>query len=235
MKQVRLESTLNTSLGYNNVQRVGSNIYKKGSKYPMDRKFFMLDENANWIDDSIQNLIPLIQEGKVKAIGFKATDSKYYAVNIWPVHNATWGPYGAVNNITLYENMYTALRDFKGEQNTTEIINQLGSDTLAGNCRDTTFNGKQGFLPSMGQLADFMDIPTNIEIGGSNTLGNYLVIMLNSLFGYYPTFPYTISQISSSTQYSYQQFWYYDFGEIHEEDKRREGAQYVALVFHNLD
>lgn len=64
-----------------------------------------------------------------------------------------WGASQIVNNILTTTSQNTAKTDYKGEDNTREIVKQLASGPAAKSCYTYRFpNGKPGYLPSFGEL-----------------------------------------------------------------------------------
>lgn len=164
MKYLQINEQSLGQQDYNLVEKVNENINVYAlNPYPSEG-VFLLDENANVLDKNADSY----PAGTIKAYGFKAGDGNYYAVdaeNTLP-DRQYWGGYDKlIESIPSISSLdYDgARRYYNGEQDTTEIIAQLkdyndGYTTgapAAEACRARTFNHKQGFLPSIGQLVDF--------------------------------------------------------------------------------
>lgn len=130
---------------------------------------FLLDENANVLDKDAESY----PAGTIKAYGFKAGDGNYYAVDAEAIPDTQyWGGYNKlIDSIESFTNANNAREDYAGESNTTKIIEALkdyndGYTTgapAAEACRARTFNGKQGFLPALGQLSDFRSHKSEVD------------------------------------------------------------------------
>ena len=151
------------------VTKVADNTYiTPAPPYPSEG-IFLLDENANVLDKNAESY-PV---GTIKAYGFKAGDGNYYAVDAEAILDLKyWGGYNKlINNILTTDDEKEARLDYAGDSNTTEIITQLkdyndGYATgapAAEACRARTFNGKQGFLPALGQFNDFCSHKSEID------------------------------------------------------------------------
>lgn len=111
--------------------------------------------------------------GTIKAYGFKAEDGKYYAVDAEAIPDIHyWGGYNKlIDSLPSITDSIEASKDYNGEHNTTEIIKALadyndGYTTgapAAEACRTRQFNGKQGFLPSLGQFYDFWQHKAEVD------------------------------------------------------------------------
>lgn len=158
MRNIQVNSTSIGHQAYNLIEKVQRDINIINSPYPTDGSLFLLDENANVLDKNVDSY----PEGTIKAYGFQAEDGKYYAVDAQAIGTLPFGGYGKdIININ-----YAGKRnDYAGEHNTTEIIAQLTGHQSHGvtgapaaeACRARTFNGKQGFLPALGQIVDFIN------------------------------------------------------------------------------
>ena len=136
--------------------------------YPSE-SVFLLDENAKVLDKNAESY----PAGTIKAYGFKAGDGNYYAVDAELILDKQyWGGYGKlIDSLESFTNSTDASKDYKGESNTDEIIKALadyndGYTTgapAAEACRARTFKGKQGFLPSLGQLYDFWQHKAEVD------------------------------------------------------------------------
>ena len=131
---------------------------------------FLLDENANVLDKNAE-FYPV---GTIKAYGFKAGDGNYYAVDAEEISGklTSWGGYNKlIDSLESFTEESEAIKDYNGEYNTVEIIKALdgyndGYATgapAAEACRTKSFNGKQGFLPSLGQLYDFYSHKAEVD------------------------------------------------------------------------
>lgn len=146
---------------YNLVEKVSEdiNVYAL-NPYPSEG-VFLLDENAKVLDKNAESY----PSGTIKAYGFKANDGNYYAVDAEAIPDKQyWGGYNKlIDSLPEITNVNDASQDYNGEHNTTEIIKALkdyndGYATgapAAEACRARQFNGKQGFLPAIGQFYDF--------------------------------------------------------------------------------
>ena len=141
--------------------KVADDIYiTPAPPYPSEG-VFLLDENANVLDKEAESY----PAGTIKAYGFKAGDGNYYAVDAEAISGLQcWGGYSKlIESLPEIRDTNEALKDYAGESNTTEIIEALkdyndGYATgapAAEACRAKSFNGKQGFLPALGQFYDF--------------------------------------------------------------------------------
>lgn len=147
---------------YNVVNRDATDTYiHPKSPYPTDGSLFLLDEDANVLDKNVDSY----PAGTIKAYGFKAGDGNYYAVDAEAIPDKQyWGGYlKKIESLPSFTSSIESREDYNGYTNTLEIIKALdgyndGYTTgapAAEACRSRTFNGKQGFLPSFGQLNDF--------------------------------------------------------------------------------
>lgn len=144
-----------------------TNIYYQ-NPYPSD-EVFLLDENANVLDKNVDSY----PAGTIKAYGFKAGDGNYYAVDAEAIQDDQyWGGFNKlIENVLVATKVSEASKDYAGERNTTEIITQLkdyndGYTTgasAAESCRIRSLNGKQGFLPALGQFSDFYSHKSEID------------------------------------------------------------------------
>lgn len=128
--------------------------------YPSD-EVFLLDENANVLDKNTDSY----PAGTIKAYGFKAGDGNYYAVDAEAIPDVQYfGGYSKlIDSLESFKSANDASKDYAGELNTTKIIETLADYNdgytigapAAEACRAKSFNGKQGFLPALGQFYDF--------------------------------------------------------------------------------
>lgn len=155
---------------YNVVNRDATDTYiHPKSPYPTDGSLFLLDEDANVLDKNVDSY----PAGTIKAYGFKAGDGNYYAVDTETISDyQEWGGFQKViNNVLLTEIESEALKDYRGEHNTIEILTQLNGYNdgyiigapAAESCRARSFNGKQGFLPAIGQFYDFYSYKSEVD------------------------------------------------------------------------
>lgn len=136
--------------------------------YPSEG-IFLLDENANVLDKNAESY----PTGTIKAYGFKAGDGNYYAVDAEAIPDRQyWGGYNKlIDSLESFTNVNDASEDYAGESNTTKIIEALkyyndGHATgapAAKACHARTFNGKQGFLPALGQFYDFHSHKSEVD------------------------------------------------------------------------
>lgn len=137
--------------------------------YPSEG-IFLLDENANVLDKNAESY-PI---GTIKAYGFKAGDGNYYAVDAEAIPDLLmWGGYGKlIESLPRIGSYPEAVIDYNGEHNTEEIIKALKDYNdnytigapAAEACRARTFNGRQGFLPALGQFYNFKTHKPEIDI-----------------------------------------------------------------------
>lgn len=165
MKQVRI-SEIVESFDFNSVQKVNTDVHIL-SKYP--EGLFLLDENANVLDKNADSY----PSGTIKAYGFKAGDGNYYAVDAEAIPDRKfWGGYNKpIDSLESFTNASDAKEDYAGESNTTKIIEALAGYNdgytigapAAEACRARSLYGKQGFLPSLGQLYDFWQHKAEVD------------------------------------------------------------------------
>lgn len=89
-----------------------------------------------------------------KAVGVAiVTDNCRFVVAKEDIGEKSWGGYGAdLQKMTNYTRESTAATDFDGVNNTSKIIEVLGSDSAAGDCAAYTFpNGQPGYLGASGE------------------------------------------------------------------------------------
>lgn len=203
MKNIQKNSQSIGQQEFNLVEKVidDTNVIN-ANPYPTDGSIFLLNENANVLDKNADSY----PAGTIKAYGFKAGDGNYYAVDVQKIPDRQyWGGYNKeISNILSTSDVQQASQDYNGEQNTTEIITQLKDYNdnytvgapAAEACRARTFNGKQGFLPALGQLFDFYSY--NSEINSLATK-----FSLDAFLGDYALW--------TSTQYSPINSWILDW------------------------
>lgn len=149
--------------------KVADNTYiTPAPPYPSE-SVFLLDENANVLDKDAGSY----PAGTIKAYGFKAGDGNYYAVDAEAIPNRQyWGGYNKlIDSIESFTSEDEALKNYAGESNTTKIIEALKDYNdvyttgvpAAEACRARTFNGKQGFLPALGQFYDFWQYKEEVD------------------------------------------------------------------------
>lgn len=170
--------------------------------YPLEG-IFLLDENAKVLDKNAESY----PAGTIKAYGFKANDGNYYVVDAEAIPDEQyWGGYNKlIDTLPAITDLAEALKDYAGESNTTKIIEALADYNdryttgapAAEACRARQFNGKQGFIPSLGQLYDFYSHKSEV---------NQLATKFS--LDAFPTdyFHWT------STQYSSSGSWYLNWG-----------------------
>ena len=154
---------------YNLVEKVNEdiNVYAK-SPYPSEG-VFLLDKNANVLGKDVDSY----PAGTIKAYGFKAGDGNYYAVDAEAIPDRQyWGGYGKfIDSLPAIPLKSEAEEDYNGEHNTDEIIKALadyndGYTTgapAAEVCRARQFNGRKGFLPTLGQFNDFFSHKSEVD------------------------------------------------------------------------
>ena len=195
----------NQSIGqqdYNLVEKINEdiNVYVQ-SPYPSEG-VFLLDENANVLDKNAESY----PAGTIKAYGFKAGDGNYYAVDAQAIQDRQfWGGYNKlIESLPQITSISEAEKDYNGEHNTTEIIKALkdyndGYATgapAAEACRARAFNGKQGFLPALGQFYDFYGHKSEVD-------------QLQAKFSLdaFPTDTYYWTSTQYSADYSWFLYW----------------------------
>ena len=169
MKNIRIEQEWTGGGDFSMVTKVMDDTYiTPAPPYPSEG-IFLLDENANVLDKSAESY----PAGTIKAYGFKANDGNYYAVDANAIPDLQyWGGYRKlIESLPEITSTSEAAKDYDGEHNTDEIIKALkdyndGYTTgapAAEACRARTFNGKQGFLPALGQFCDFYGHKTEVD------------------------------------------------------------------------
>lgn len=169
MKNIRIEQEYTGEGDFDTLIKVADDTYiTPAPPYPSEG-VFLLDENANVLDKDAESY-PV---GTIKAYGFKAGDGNYYAVDAEAIQDIQyWGGYNKlIDSLESFTNITNACEDYKGESNTDEIIKALAGYNdgyatgapAAEACRTRQFNGKQGFLPSLGQFYDFWQHKAEVD------------------------------------------------------------------------
>ena len=170
MKNLQINESPIGAQEYRLTEKVSKNIYiYQRDPYVRQEGVFLLDENANVLDKEAESY----PAGTIKAYGFKAGDGNYYTVDAEAIPDIQyWGGYGKlIDSLESFTNSTNALKDYKGESNTDKIIKALadyndGYTTgapAAEACRAKSFNGKRGFLPSLGQFYDFWQHKAEVD------------------------------------------------------------------------
>lgn len=200
MKNIRIEQEYTGRGGdFDTLIKVADNTYiTPAPPYPSEG-IFLLDENANVLDKDAESY----PAGTIKAYGFRAGDGNYYAVDAEEISGSLmWGGYNKLIESlpSITTGPEDAKKDYNGEHNTIEIIKALddyndGYTTgapAAEACRAKILNGKQGFLPTLGQLWDFWTYESEV-----NTLATkFFLDIFQTEFNYW-----------TSTQYSATKSW----------------------------
>lgn len=187
MKNIRIEQEYTGGGDFQTVTKVMDDTYiSPASPYPSEG-VFLLDENANVLDKNAESY----PAGTIKAYGFKAGDGNYYAVDAEAIPDSLmWGGYGKLIESLPAIGRETAKKDYNGEHNTTEIIKALDGYNdgytigapAAEACRAKMLNGKQGFLPALGQFSDFLAYESEV-----NTLATKFFLDIFQMGFYYWT------------------------------------------------
>lgn len=191
--------------------------------YPSEG-LFLLDANVNVLDKNAESY----PSGTIKAYGFKANDGNYYAVDAEAIPDLQrWGGYNKfIDSLESFTNANNASEDYAGESNTTKIIEALkdyndGYTTgapAAEACRARTFNGKQGFLPALGQFYDFWQHKAEVD-------------KLASKFSLdaFPTDYYLWTSTQHSAVYSWYLYWTDGYRNCYLRDLQRRVWAFFAL------
>ena len=188
--------------GFQTLIKVADDTYiTPASPYPSEG-VFLLDENAKVLDKSAESY-PI---GTIKAYGFKAGDGNYYAVdaNAIPDRQYWGGHRKLIDSLPAITSAIEVKKDYNGEYNTTEIITQLAGYNdgyatgapAAEACRARQFNGKQGFLPALGQLYDFFGHKSEVDS-----------LATKFSLDAFPTDYYHWTSTQYSAAYSWDLFW----------------------------